>query len=74
MPECKSCGAEIIWIGLPSGKKMPLNAAVTTVFHQISADDEGGPSWFWDSVDGHVTHFATCPNAAAHRKPKAPTL
>jgi hypothetical protein len=41
---CRSCGAAVVWIVTPAGKRMPVD------------------------VSTHVSHFATCPNAAQHRK------
>ncbi len=47
--ECRSCGAEIFWVELPSGRKGPYDA---------------------DPTGDVASHFATCPNANQHRKPK----
>lgn len=65
---CRSCGARVFWITTAAGKKMPVDCAV-----------EGGreprPASSWpppavpDSGLG-ASHFATCPNAAQHRRPK----
>ena len=56
---CRSCGAEIVWVTTPAGKQMPLDPHVLTVVA------DGG-----ETVRGRVSHFASCPNAAAHRKRK----
>lgn len=58
--ECRSCGAQIVWMKTAAGKNMPVDAETV----------ESGDTEF----DGkhHVSHFSTCPNAAQHRsKPNA---
>lgn len=68
---CSSCGAEIIWAESPSGKQMPLDAAITRVWLQgYGPQGKGGARLQWRQVEGHVAHFANCPNAVKHRKPK----
>lgn len=59
MPQCKSCRAHIEWIRTPAGKNIPIDPARIVII-----DDLG------QSVAGHISHFATCPDAAKHRKPK----
>lgn len=65
--KCRSCGAPIVWVVMrPSGKRMPLDAKPEK---RITLDmiDPGVA----EMTDTFVSHFATCPNAAAHRKPPA---
>ncbi len=52
---CSSCRAKIIWFKTRNGKNMPVDADT------VEADD--------DELDlsRHISHFATCPNAAQHR-------
>jgi hypothetical protein len=50
---CGSCRAVIFWTTTPAGKKMPIIGTGT--------DDEAGRILY-------QSHFADCPNAAAHRK------
>jgi hypothetical protein len=71
---CRSCNAAIIWAKTESGKTMPLDA-----------EPAGRPSGVFRieyrngyahaiSVAGepvYVSHFATCPNAAQHRRSAA---
>lgn len=77
---CRSCGASISWLKLASGKAHPIDAdsadhivprkggpvrGVTADGRVISGDPShkhSGAVRVWRS------HFATCPNAAAHRK------
>ncbi|MFV2091352.1 MAG: hypothetical protein ACC642_11890 [Pseudomonadales bacterium] len=58
--ECKSCGAIIIWLKTKQGNRMPVDYASFNT----------GDSGIFDPGKGHVSHFATCPNAAKHRKPR----
>jgi len=60
---CRSCNAPLVWIKSRAGKAIPCDPAVLSV-----VTDEG------DVVRGRVSHFATCPQAAQHRKPKQPAL
>lgn len=68
MAKCRSCGAEIRWARTSHGKLMP-----------IEPDPEGafalrnGRAVFVGKEDAtdeprYRSHFASCPNAAAHRK------
>lgn len=61
---CRSCGAAILWLVMrPSGRRMPVDAKPEK---RITIDDidEG----VGEMTDTYVSHFATCPNAAQHRK------
>lgn len=72
---CRSCGAPIVWALTEQGKRMPLDALVTTVMAMFN---ESGPITVaniatadeisWRQVKGHVSHFATCPQADRWRK------
>lgn len=59
---CRSCGGEIIWLWTSNGKRMPVDADSVGCGHQL-----------FDPANGHMTHFATCPNAARHRSPSRRT-
>lgn len=78
MAKCRSCGAEIRWVTMPGGKQMPvdvaphpegniaihsdgLRAAVLTV---SELNDLGTLA----NERLYRSHFASCPNAASHRK------
>lgn len=59
--ECRSCKASIVWLWTKNDKKAPVNADSLAV-----TDDkltEFDPK-------RHISHFATCPNAARYRKPR----
>lgn len=76
MSKCRSCGAEIVWIKMESGKSMPCDRELVTF---ISG---GGPQTFVTpagkvergrrsnkgDLTGYISHFATCPNANQHRR------
>ena len=78
---CKSCGARITWIRMKSGKAMPCDAGAVP-YRQVTAADAGGILTIvtadgnvvhgirdeCSNYIGYTSHFATCPNAAAHRK------
>lgn len=69
MARCSSCGAEIIFAKTAAGKPAPFNAATVkvTVLTRDLLDEELVVA---GEAEGHVSHFATCPSAAAHRKPR----
>ena len=60
---CKSCQAKITWAKSVNGKPMPLDFPGEK---RIVVDEDGVAH----VLDTFVSHFATCPFAAAHRKPK----
>lgn len=75
---CGSCHSEIEWATSEAGRAIPIDAqpvddgnlAVRRVGNELHSrvvkpDDELGP----DEKRG-VSHFATCPNANQHRKPR----
>ncbi len=55
---CRSCRAQIIWFKTEAGKNMPVDADT------VEPDD--------DELDlsRHISHFATCPQANHHRRPR----
>ena len=71
---CRSCGASILWAATASGRSTPLDAGphpegnlyldgdVARVAVAARAAPEGAPLY--------RSHFATCPQAARHRRPK----
>ena len=74
LASCRSCGAEILWVKMESGKNMPVDADPV---------DDGNLLVDWNALLAHVipkgadysglrfkSHFSTCPNAKQHRKPK----
>ena len=69
--KCRSCGAEIIWaIHDVSGKRMPMDAVPMTVrgaFRLLERPTNGVVDAL-PSGPLYQSHFATCPNAAQHRR------
>ena len=55
---CRSCGAMIIFLPTAKGKPMPVDA------HSVEPDDDA-----YDA-ERHESHFASCPQANRHRKPR----
>lgn len=80
MSYCKSCGAEIFWKKMQSGKMMPLNkkaipfwenpyssqSIVTASGKVVKCDFKGER----DEVSGfgYTSHFQTCPEARRFRR------
>lgn len=79
--KCRSCGQQVIWIKTVAGKNMPCNPTLVTYkdqqggkekivapngeVHSAEIVESGTPS---ATGIGYISHFATCPNAARHRK------
>ena len=81
MAKCKSCGAEIIWVKMRSGKSAPCNPEPIHYRKLVHGENmlllvtpEGdvtpGQAWKDSDLFGYISHFATCPNANRHRKGK----
>lgn len=67
---CRSCGAPLIWGVTENDKRMPVDAKPEK---RVVFEKRGnGLPPLARVVDTYVSHFATCPNAAQHRKPPAP--
>lgn len=76
---CKSCGAAIIWATTRAGRRMPLDKEPDAGRGNVrlrsdgTADVLGGDALTEASdceEELYTSHFATCPGAAGHRKPK----
>ena len=79
--KCRSCGQQVIWIKTVAGKNMPCNPALVTYKDQQGGKEKivtpNGEVHSAEIVEsgtsnatgiGYISHFATCPNAARHRK------
>lgn len=80
MSRCRSCGAEIIWVKMQSGKKMPCDppllpfwwspkgehTLITQDGETVTGDLDGEPDEVTDV--GRISHWATCPHADNHRR------
>ena len=72
MSECRSCGAPITWAITDQGRRIPLDAKpnpagnirldLTHAHILTKSDNYNGPRY--------TSHFATCPNADKHRRPR----
>jgi len=62
--QCRGCGAAILWIQTPAGKRTPIDAIPLTGWAYSA---EWGA---WRLIEVHVSHFATCPQAEQFRKKK----
>lgn len=76
---CRSCGALILWVVMAStNRRMPLDAEPHTDGTIELQDDVTAGVLKGDvlaearaaGVPLYRSHFASCPNAAQHRKPK----
>lgn len=84
MARCSSCGAEIGFITTPQGKKMPVDAGefpfipdrngkVLAVLNDGSVLTGRTCSESYEAEAycyARLSHFATCPKADEHRKPR----
>lgn len=61
MSKCRACGADIVWIETPNGKRMPCDPPRRTI-----VDDMG------QVREGRTPHWATCPNAEQFRRGPQP--
>ena len=73
MSTCRTCGAEIIWAKTRTGKSMPLDAIPVGQDVEGTCLLEDGIAYFGafdhkPDAPRYVSHFATCPNAAKHRR------
>lgn len=80
MATCKGCGAEIVWVKTPGGKKMPCDPGLRPYWERkgasgkvvtpngevISCVFDGNPQTA--TGVGFVSHWSTCPKAAAFRQ------
>jgi hypothetical protein len=72
--KCRSCGAKIFWYYTASGKLMPVDAEPCADGNLAINYD--GTVMVVGSGSGrqprYRSHFATCPNAARHRRQQKP--
>ena len=62
MSECKSCHAEIMWVEMKSGKKMPLDAKP---FSAVQVKEGIG-----EVVQVYMPHWGSCKGATEFRRNK----
>lgn len=80
--KCGSCQAPVIWaITAADQKQMPVDAVPTSLGTVELMHRSGmaplatvlGPSRRFGRTNLRTSHFATCPNAEQHRKPRKST-
>ena len=69
---CGKCNAPIFFALMPSGRSMPMDAAPVTDGAWVLLDGYAAPANDHPNHSGprYRTHFATCSNPEAFRKPK----
>jgi len=74
MSNCKSCGARISWAKTDAGKNIPLDEVPNPRGNLVRTDLKGGVRVAKEDDPPElvrwISHFATCPNAASHRRSK----
>lgn len=66
--KCKSCGAKIVFLPTQGGRMMPTDWS--SLPPQDKRNYEEGVKVMFAIKRGHVSHFATCPDAKKFRKGK----
>ncbi|MGO9056372.1 MAG: hypothetical protein ACLQU2_03180 [Candidatus Binataceae bacterium] len=64
--KCRGCGADILWAKTLAGKAVPLDAKPEKRFVLTGMSEDGVKL-----IDSYLSHFVTCPQAAAFRKESA---
>lgn len=62
--QCRSCRAPIVWLTTEKGHLIPVDAE--TYIHGDGVSTHGVDRF--SPLRGHVSHFATCPDATKWRK------
>lgn len=67
---CKGCGAPIIWVTLPNGKRMPLNEKALPIGpgHYVLTSKSDGKQLGVPAESVHLNHWATCTSADQFRR------
>jgi hypothetical protein len=78
--KCRSCGAPIKWVNTSLGKKMPVDERLISIMEDPDGDttvvcQDGmvvkgrlAMTGTDGAIQGHTSHFATCPQAREWRK------
>lgn len=74
--QCKSCGASILWVKTLGGRAMPLDAEPVpdgnVVVHNktcvVLTKEQQGDTDLKGTGPRYQSHFATCSQAAKHRR------
>lgn len=66
MPNCKTCGTEIVFFRNENGKFEPFDARPARVLeHNMEYKIPGSKT-----IKAHIGHFITCPQRDQHRRKK----
>lgn len=65
MTNCKACGAEILFVKMPSGKMNPVDIKPKML---ITLSSDGITGMYGKVEKCYESHFATCPKATNFRK------
>lgn len=71
---CRSCKGRIIWCETYTGKRIPVDRDPVDGGNILIREPSVGSDIPFASINsqpvagGHMAHFATCPNADAHRR------
>lgn len=68
---CKTCGAAIRWAKTNAGKPIPLDLEPVATGNLVLTSTGIALPLSWELPGGeprYVSHFATCPDADAHRR------
>jgi len=66
---CRSCNALVLWAKTKTGKWSPFDASpVRDGVRFVITNDDEPKAIHTKTGAGHTSHFASCPNAAQHRK------
>lgn len=77
MTVCKTCGGEVLFAQTISGKSMPIDAAPVKHGNIALEETDTGlvahvlsPKALANAAERYISHFATCREAAQHRRPR----
>lgn len=71
MSVCKSCGARIVWAVTEIERRgIPVDEQTNMAGNLIFVADGNAVRVVPPGQGKYISHFATCPNAKKHRKPK----
>lgn len=71
MAQCRTCEAPVIWADTQSGRKMPIDEQPTAKGNMVYVGGVARTASAEDRRLGrplYTSHFATCPDADAHRR------
>lgn len=74
---CKTCLGAVVWAKTITGKRMPIDAAPVKHGNIALEETDTGlvahvlsPKALANAAERYVSHFATCREAAQHRRPQ----